>query len=93
MRYKSLGLALGLVSLMVGATPVLSTSASLQATLPAVPKKQLKAVKRQKTAASEAAPRYRRSKNPPTKRKLRANRLHTSKRVRRRHRRAGKRAA
>lgn len=31
---------------------------------------------------------FRRSKNRPTKRKLRSNRLHVSKRVRRRHRRA-----
>ena len=33
-------------------------------------------------------PQFRRSKNPPTKRKLKANRLHISKRVRRKHRRA-----
>lgn len=35
-----------------------------------------------------AAPVKRRSKNPPHKRKLRANRLHVSRRVRRKHRRA-----
>ncbi|HYD12729.1 MAG TPA: hypothetical protein VEC11_07765 [Allosphingosinicella sp.] len=32
-------------------------------------------------------PRYRRSKNPPDRRRLRTNRLHISRRVRRRHRR------
>jgi hypothetical protein len=44
---------------------------------------------RQRAAAHWAAPvERRRSKNPPTKRRLRANRLHISRRVRRRHRRA-----
>ena len=38
-------------------------------------------------ALASAPARYRRSKNAPTKRKLKANRLHVSRRVRRKHRR------
>jgi hypothetical protein len=45
--------------------------------------------RRRRFSAPDMAPRYRRSRNAPTRRRLRANRLHMSRRVRRRHRRAG----
>jgi len=74
---------LGLVaaSAMVVATP--------QATLveDEAPRPSSKPAKRR--VVSPMAPvRYRRSRNAPPKRKLRANRLHVSKRTRRKHRRA-----
>ncbi len=63
-------------------------AAASRAILPAAPKKQVRAAKRQRLALPTLAPVHRRSKNPPTKRKLKSNRLHISKRVRRKHRRA-----
>lgn len=45
-------------------------------------------VRRAKRALASAPARYRRSRNAPHRRGLRANRLHVSRRVRRRHRRA-----
>jgi hypothetical protein len=45
-----------------------------------------KRVKKRVAAGSLA--KFRRSKNPPTKRKLKSNRLHISRQVRRKHRRA-----
>ena len=75
--------------LMVGAAaPMAASHGGPRATLPATPKKQRKAMKRQKAAQVDVAPQYRRSKNPPTKRRLKANLRHVSKRVRRKHRRA-----
>lgn len=77
-----------MASSLLAVSGMFAPSAAAPAVVPAQPKKQLKAVKRQKTAEAVDAPKYRRSKNPPTRRKLRANRLHISKRVRRKHRRA-----
>lgn len=60
------------------------------AAAPRLPKKQQRAIKRQKYAEPEGG--WPRSKNPPTKRRLKGNRLLIGKRVRRKHRRQGKRA-
>jgi hypothetical protein len=81
--FFSIASALGLAAL---ALPALAAT-SHQAVVAAVPAKQLKAVRRLRMAAPEAAPRFRRSRNKPPRRQLRANRLHISRRVRRRHRR------
>ncbi len=44
--------------------------------------------KRRRARIAVSAPAHRRSKNAPTKRRLKANRLHIGRRVRRKHRRA-----
>jgi hypothetical protein len=86
------GIALAAVALSGAAAPLMSfqyAPATLSTRLPA---KQVRAVKRQKVALADAPPRYRRSKNPPPKRKLKRNLVTHSRRVRRKHRRARKAA-
>jgi len=68
--------------LSVTAAPVMA-----QAVLPAEQRRLSRAERRHQATRPNAAPINRRSKNPPQRRKLRANRLIVSRRVRRRHRR------
>lgn len=76
-----------IMSFGLGAAPMSVVNFSgAEAVTPRLPKKQLKAAKRLKYAEPEGG--WPRSKNPPTKRKLKANRVHVSRRVRRKHRRA-----
>lgn len=82
------GMAFAAAMMMAPGIGIMSAAADVPAVMPRAPKKQLKAAKRQQRQAIDVAPSYRRSRNPPPKRKLKANRLHVSKRVRRRHRRA-----
>jgi len=65
-----------------------SNFAGHEVVAPRLPKKQQKAIKRQKHAAPKGA--WPRSKNAPTKRKLKRNLVTHGRRVRRKHRRAGK---
>ena len=88
MRRISVICALGASMLACAAAVPAVAQVDARAVVPAVPKKMVRAAKRQRTAEATYAPQWRRSKNPPTRRRLKANRLHVSKRVRRRHRRA-----
>lgn len=88
---RSLGLFGAFATIALLAAPAVATTQvgpAIEA--PRLPKKQIKAVKRQKFAEAYGPPRYRRSKNPPTKRQLKSNMRHVSKRVRRKHRRAAR---
>lgn len=70
------------------ASPALSIgNVGAMATVTALPAKLDRAARRQKLALPTVAPLYRRSRNPRHRRPLRGNRLHISRRVRRRHRR------
>jgi hypothetical protein len=74
--------------LALACAPAMAIAPGFEAIAPRAPKKQIKAAKRARMAEAGAAPVYRRSKNAPPKRKLKANRLHVARRTRRRHRRA-----
>ncbi len=79
--------ALSMVS-MGFAAPMAAQPAVLEGELPTAGRQQKK---RRHSPSPTVVGRYK-SKNPPTKRKLRANRLHISRRARRKHRRARKAA-
>jgi len=67
---------------------IASAAAPTQAVLPRSSSKAERVTRRQTlTSGGDWGPRRYRSKNPADRRRLRANRLHISRRVRRRHRR------
>jgi hypothetical protein len=76
-------------SLMLASAPAVGLSYGHAVAAPRAPKKQSRAERRARHHhTSDGLSVRRRSKNPPTKRKLKANRLHVAKRAKRRLRRA-----
>lgn len=83
----SLGLRLGWAVLACAGLSFAPALAVDRGAVPVVSTKVERGIRRRKLAEPSASPRYRRSKNPPHRRPLRANRLHVSRRTWRRHRR------
>jgi hypothetical protein len=82
--------ALGLAgAIVLGAVAHLPASSAIHhAIAPDMGGRTVGSARRAKRALASTAARYRRSRNAPHRRSLRANRLHVSRRTRRRHRRA-----
>lgn len=83
MRTRGIAAALAMASLSMAA---FSSQPMVETTARPVNDSEVKRVRKAVSRGTLAKPR--RSKNAPTKRKLRTNHAHTSKRVRRKHRRA-----